>query len=138
VYEPVTEPPVAIDKPADFGTGVTARIEKFEAVQGVGQGPGEVSGPALSVTIVLVNDTSAAVSLDTMVVELYSGPDAAPGLPLSGSGAALFSGMLGAGESTTGVYVFGVPADQRDQVQITVSYTPGAPTVLFEGAAPAA
>lgn len=135
-YEPTTEPPVGLEEPGVFGTGVVARLVSIEAVDGVAQGPGEASGPSLQLVIELTNDTTEPVSLNTTVVELYAGPDEIPSNLLSGSGADLFSGELAAGDSTTGIYVFRVDPELRDRIQVTVSYTPAAPTLLFEGAAP--
>jgi hypothetical protein len=137
-YSPQTEPGVALDAPADFGTGVVARIASVTAVEGVAQGPGESGGPSLRVELTLTNSTGSAISLDTTVVDLYFGADQTPGLLLSGSGETLFSGSLDDGASASATYVFKVPVDQRDRVQVTVSYTRGEPTVLFEGTAPAA
>jgi hypothetical protein len=135
-YEPVTEPAVPLDQPVDFGTGVSARLVSIEPVDGVAEGPGEVSGPSLQVTVELTNATATSVSLDTTVVDLYAGPDAVPGELLAGAEDTLFSGEMAPGTSATAVYVFRVAPELRSRIQVTVSYTPGAPTVLFEGPMP--
>ena len=132
------QPAVDMTSPADFGTGMTARVAGLESVDGVAEGPGEVAGPSVRVTVVLTNGTGADVSLDTTVVNLYAGAQLTPGEPLSGPGVSVFSGTLAPGAEATGVYVFRVPADQRDHLQITVSYDPTSTTVLFEGPGPAA
>lgn len=137
-YAPVTEPAVALDQPASFATGVTAELTKVESVDGEAQGPGEVAGPAVRVTVRLTNGTAAAVPLTQAVVNVYAGQDLAPGEPLSGPGGKPFTGTLQPGATATGVYVFNVPADQRDRLQVTVSYDPTVTTVLFEGAGPTA
>lgn len=136
-FDPSTEPAVGLDEPAPFDSGVSAHLDELEAVQGEAEGPGEVSGPSVRVTVVLTNGTGAAVSLDQTVVNVYGGAQRAPGSPLSGPGVDEFSGSLAAGESATGVYVFALPADQRDPLQVTVSYDPQDVTVLFEGPGPA-
>lgn len=135
-FVPETEPAVPLASPAPFGTGVVARLAGLEAVQGVAQGPGEVSGPALRVVVEIVNGTAAPLSLDTAVVELYGGPDEVPGLLLSGSGEGLLSGDLEPGATAAGTYVFRIAPELRDPVRVTVSYSAEAPTVLFEGPAP--
>lgn len=136
-FDPSTEPAVGLDDPAAFESGVTARLDELEAVQGEAQGPGEVSGPAVRVTIELTNGTGAAIALDRTVINVYGGPEQTPGSPLSGPGVDEFSGSLAAGGSATGVYVFALPLDQRDPLQVTVSYDPEDVTVLFEGPGPA-
>ena len=130
--------PIDTDEVADFGTGVTAEIVGLEAVDGVAKLPGEISGPALRVTVRLTNGSDAALALARVQVDLNSGADRAPGLALTEPGAAPFVGELAPGDSADGVYVFGVPADRRDQVRVLVLYSVDAPMVVFEGPAPAA
>lgn len=137
-YTPVTEPAVALDQPATFASGVVAELTKVESVDGEAQGPGEVAGPAVRVTVRLTNGTEAAVPLAGAVVNVYAGQDLAPGEPLSGPGGKPFTGTVQPGATATGVYVFNVPADQRDRLQVTVSHDPTVTTVLFEGAGPSA
>ncbi|MDC7120070.1 hypothetical protein OMK64_00795 [Cellulomonas fimi] len=137
-YTPVTEPAVALDQPATFATGVTAELTKVESVAGEAQGPGEVAGPAVRVTVRLTNGTAAAVPLTSAVVNAYAGQDLAPAEPLSAPGGQPFAGSVQPGATATGVYVFNVPADQRDRLQVTVSYDPTVTTVLFEGPGPSA
>ena len=129
----MTTPPVALDGTASFGTGVTARLTAVESVAGEASGPGEVAGPAVRVTVELHNGTNHALALNMVVVDVFAGSELAPGEPLSGPGVRWFDGTLEPGDDATGVYVFGVPADRRDQVHVRVSYDPLAPTVLFEG-----
>lgn len=137
-FVPGTEPAVPLTSTAEFGTGMSARVAGLESVDGVAEGPGEVAGPSVRVSVVLTNGTGAAASLDSTVVNLYAGEQLAPGEPLSGPGVSVFTGSLAPGASATGVYVFRVPSDLRDRLQITVSYDPTATTVLFEGPGPAA
>lgn len=136
-FVPGTEPAVPLTATAEFGTGMSARVAGLESVDGVAEGPGEVAGPSVRVSVVLTNGTGAAASLDSTVVNLYAGEQLAPGEPLSGPGVSVFTGTLAPGASATGVYVFRVPSDLRDHLQITVSYDPTSTTVLFEGAGPA-
>jgi hypothetical protein len=129
---PPVETPVEIDAPATFDASVTAEVTQVESVQGEAQGPGEIGGPALRVSISLANGTGRDVDLDTSVVALFYGADDIPAAELSGPGAERFQGTLKAGATASGVYVFRVPADERD-IRITVSYSPTDTTVAFEG-----
>lgn len=116
--------------------GVTFSISGLEAVDGVANGPGEVAGPALRFTLSVRNDTAEAVSLVATVVNLFAGADRAPAAELGEPGGVPLPETVAPGETATGVFVFNVPTDQRDQVQISVDYSVDAPIVLFEGAAP--
>ena len=128
-----TAPPVDLEDPAEIGT-VTARLVRIEAIEGEADGPGEIAGPALRVTVELTNGGDTEVDLTGVVVNLYHGPGSAPAEMLAGSGSSWLEGRLAAGASAAGVYVFTVPADDRDPVQVTIFVTPDEPTVLFEGA----
>lgn len=128
-----TAPPVDLEEPAGIGA-LTARLARIEAIEGEADGPGEIAGPALRVTVELTNGGAAEADLTGVVVNLYHGPDAAPAEMLAGSGSDWLEGSLAPGATVTGVYVFTVPADDRVPVQVTVFVTPDEPTVLFEGA----
>lgn len=130
--------PIDTDELGDFGTGVTAEIARLEAVDGVAELPGEISGPAIRVTVRLTNGSAGALDLARVQVDLNSGADRAPGIALGEPGGAPFTGTLEPGRSAEGVYVYGVPLDRRDQVQILVLYSVDAPMMVFEGPAPTA
>lgn len=132
---PVADP-IPPDEVGEFGTGVTAEIVTLEAVEGVAQLPGEISGPAVRVRVRLANGSDAVVNLSRVLVDVSYGPDRTPGLALGEPDAEPFIGELAAGDTAEGVYVFGVPLDARDQVQISVSYDVTAPILVFEGPAP--
>jgi hypothetical protein len=130
--------PIPPDEVGDFGTGVTAEIVTIEAVEGVARLPGEIGGPALRVRVRLTNASDDAVNLSRVLVDVTYGPGRTPGLALGEPGAEPFVGELPAGRSAEGVYVFGVPVDERGQVQVSVSYDVAAPIVVFEGPSPRA
>jgi hypothetical protein len=134
--QPAAQAPVTFTEPAAPVPGVTFSISGLEAVQGVANGPGEVGGPALRFTLNVRNDTAAAVSLTSTVVNLFAGPDRAPAVELGEPGGVPLPESVAPGASATGVFVFTVPVELRNQVQISVDYAVDAPVVLFEGAAP--
>jgi hypothetical protein len=132
----VTKPPVALDEPASFGSGLVARVTGLEAVQGEARGPGETAGPALRVVVEIRNTSGRAVSLARAIVTVSYGREPAPGVALSGPGVRPLAGSVDAGGSATGSYVFGVPEDERTNIQVSISVDAAQPTVLFEGSAP--
>lgn len=133
-----TLPPVAIDEPADAGTGMTFQLDRLEAVQGEATGPGEVAGPAVRVTVTATNGSKQPVLIDGTVVDLVYGAERTSAAPLSGPGAVRFEGSIAPGESATAVYVFDVPIDQRAEVSVIVSYLASVSPVVFTGPAPTA
>ncbi len=130
---PPVLPAVALDERGEVGDGVTATVRSLEAIEGTGYGPGNIAGPALRVTLLLENGTQDPLDLGGTAVELTTGPDSAPASPLDDPSQAPFSGTVASGQSAEGVYVFTVPADQRDQVTISVGHRPGAPVMVFRG-----
>ena len=127
-----TAPAVGLTDTADFGDRVTARITQVAAVQATATLPGEVSGPAVAVTVEITNSSAETVGLDSVTLTLT---DAAgnPASPIAADPSTPLSGVLAAGAAATGTYVFTVPADQRNPVTVTVSYSSGAPTLVFSG-----
>lgn len=123
--------PVALDEAAAFGTGVSATLGAVRAVEVEGQGPGEVSGPALAFEVVVTNGTGAPVDLSTVTVALTD-DSGAPGLPMSGAPASPFAGELAAGASATATYVFRGVQDGL-ALRLEVSYSTAAPVVVFAG-----
>lgn len=125
--------PVPLDETAEFGDEISAALSALEEIDGQGEGIGEISGPALRVTISLNNGTANPLSLDAVTVNLTFGADATPAVPLSDPSQQPFSGMLDPGQSAEGSYVFAVPLDVRDLISVTVSHSPASPTVVFNG-----
>jgi hypothetical protein len=132
----VTQPPVPLDETASFGNGLVARVTGLAAVQGEARGPGETAGPALRLVVAIRNSGGRAVSLANAVVSVSYGPDLAPAAGLSGPGVRPLAGSVPPGGSATGSYVFGVPEDDRADIQVSISLRASRPTVLLEGSAP--
>jgi hypothetical protein len=127
--------PVGFDEPAAVGNGITAEVVSLEAIDGTGQGAGNIAGPALRATIRITNGTAAPVSLDGVAVDLAYGPELTPASPLGDPSTAPFAGMVQPSGDAVGVYVFSVPAGDRDLVNLSVGYQAGAPFLVFAGPA---
>ncbi len=131
----VTNPPVPMDGEGDFGGQVTVRLPDISAIDASARLPGEISGPAVAVTVEIQNDSSDAIGLDSVSVDAF-GPGATPTSAITTDPAAPLSGVLNPGETKSGVYVFTMPQDARGDVQVIVSYSVGSPTVVFTGSVP--
>jgi hypothetical protein len=125
-----------IASPGTIKPGLTAQITKFEAVDGVAKTPGEVSGPSVRFTVVITNAGSSTESLATTVVTAYYGDDSTPALQLSEPGGVDLPASVAAGSSATGVYIFTIPTDQRNNVRFEVDYSTKVAPLVFQGALP--
>ncbi len=125
--------PVPLQDTVSYENGVTLSIDSVASFDAVGQGVGEVSGPALRVTITITNGTAEELNLDTVAVNLATGPDLTPAPPVSDPSSTPFTGTVASGGSAVGMYSFTVPTDSRDSITVTVNYTSGAVAAIFTG-----
>ena len=125
----------SIDQPADIVTGVSARVTKIEAVSGVANGPGEIAGPALRITVEVTNSAEAPFDLSAAIVNLYYGKARTPAGMLSGPGVQSFPASVSPGASATGRFVFNVPKASRGTIQVEFRGSPDASVAIFAGAA---
>jgi hypothetical protein len=111
--------------------GGTARtvLLRSQYVTVKGQGPGELSGPGVALTLQVTNGSSRPLDLDAVTVtagvrgEEASSSDAAPAKP--------FSGRLQPGTKAQGVYVFVLPTGASRPVGVVVSLAPDLPVARF-------
>lgn len=126
--------------PAPFGDevtpqpGVTVAVPKVEKVTGEANTPGEVGGPALRFTVDVTNGTGKTLDLRTVVVNAYYGPDRTPASPLLKPGGKAFDPEVGDGDTARGVFVFNVPAEFQDEVELEIDPRVDAPIAIFTGA----
>lgn len=95
--------------------------------------PGEIGGPAVSVSVALTNVTDDPVDLDAVTV---TGADASttPLSPLSVETATPFAGVLEPGAQVEGTYLFSYPEGSTQPITVTVSPSPELPVAVFVGA----
>jgi hypothetical protein len=113
-------------------SGVSVRLDGVTAITAKAQLPGEISGPAIEITVRVLNTSTQSISLNDVVVNATDSTGV-PGVQMSASPAAPFPASVAAGQQATGIYVFTLGTAHRDPVSITVSYRPGAPVALFTG-----
>lgn len=112
--------------------GLTANVSSVESYTATARRQGEVSGPAVKVTLKLVNNTGSDFALTTATVNAYYGAGSTPASPVAGDPAAKpFTGSLTPGATATAVYVFTVPASDSGDVTLTLSDQAGAQLVVF-------
>jgi hypothetical protein len=124
-----TLPPVAPSRTVTVGAAARTVLLGSRNVTVTGQGPGELSGPAVALTLQVTNGSSAPLGLDAVIISASIGgqeasaSDAAPAKP--------FSGSLASGAKAQGVYVFVLPAGGRRPVGVVVSLAPDLPVARF-------
>jgi len=105
------------------------------SVQSVAKGPGEISGPAIKVTISLKNGTKHAISVNQVTVNVSYGSNGSPSIAVLGDPSSKpFSGTAAPGATARGTYIFDIAKNQRSDVSISVSYAALSPIVVFKGA----
>jgi ABC-type Fe3+-hydroxamate transport system substrate-binding protein len=124
-----TLPPVAPSRTVTVGGAARTVLLGSRNVTVSGQGPGELSGPGVALTLRVTNGSSSPLDLDAVTVSASirgqeaSSSDAAPAKP--------FSGRLAPGANAEGVYVFVLPAGARRPVGVVVSLAPDLPVARF-------
>ncbi len=125
-------PPIALGKTAVTGK-VLITIASYQSVTAQAKGPGEVSGPAVKMTISIKNGTTAPIDVSKVVVNVTD-RSGVPSSQFTGPPATSFSGTLAAGKSSSAIYVYSLTSDHENPVNVSVSYSPSAPIVQFVGA----
>lgn len=79
------------------------------------------------------NGRDDPLTTSSVVVNLYYGPDQVPAGAIMQPGAEPFPPVIAPQDDGTGVFVFTVPEEQRDEVLVEVDVQFDEPVVLFAG-----
>lgn len=121
-----------IDEPVGFETGISVELASVKAASVTAETPGEVSGPAVVVSIRVTNDSTDSVNLDSAVVTL-SADKGGYGVGTTAGSPKPLSGNLKPGASADGKYVFMLDPAKGRSVSISVNYGAGEPVAVFTG-----
>ncbi|GAA3602690.1 hypothetical protein [Agrococcus terreus] len=124
--------PVAVDEPTEVAD-VRVTLADAERVQGVARLPGEISGPAVRLTVRIDNDGGAPLDAEYVVVSAFYGAARTPANELGEPGGAPFSGTIPPGGSAEGVYVFEASDAELADVLVRVETAAGEPAATFRG-----
>jgi hypothetical protein len=136
--EIVTPPPiepsvdVSIAQPAVLPTGVSVKLASVTAMTVTAETPGENSGPAVVVAVVVTNDGKVDADVDSAYLTLVAA-DGEYGIPTTAGPNVPLKGQLRPGQSATGSYVFMLSAPAGREVTVTVTHSAGQPAALFTG-----
>lgn len=132
----VTLPATPLTATGRFGTGVAVRVLHIAYGTVTGSGPGVLSGrPTVTFTLAITNGSPAPISIDTVQVNASYGSTATPAVAACCGDAQPFGGSLAAGRTATAAYAFAIPVPQQRDVELSVWYGQGVPTVVLTGSA---
>ncbi len=117
---------------AALGGGVEATITDVRGVTVQSHIPGDIGGASVQVTIRIVNGSSKPLGVDDVVVNATDSAGT-PAAGVSTAPARPFRGAIAPGEQADGVYLFSIPVERRNPIQVTVDYAAGAPEARFTG-----
>lgn len=117
---------------ASLPEGVKVRVSKVTAFTAKAETPGEVTGPAVAVTIVLKNASKETISVDSAMVSLTE-KSGDPAQPTTSDPYAPFAGDVAPGAKQAATYVFLIAKKDRKDVKITVEYLAGNTVADFSG-----
>lgn len=121
-----------LDAEVSLPGGVHLQVTKIKPFTAKAETPGEVTGPALAVSVRLTNETTDPINVDSTIVTLTeAGGD--PAQPTTSEPYQPFSGEISVGDSGTGTYVFLIPKKHRKQLTIAVEYRAGQSIAEFVG-----
>lgn len=128
-----TLPPADFDDAVAVEGGARVSVSSIEDVDGEAVVPGEVSGPAVRITVEVENDTEEAIDLTTAVVTVYAGESGLQANPVSKPAGKAFPSEVAPGNTAQGAFVFELPEDQRSGVRVEVDLSVSDPLIAFEG-----
>lgn len=128
-------PAVGLDDAANPARDISVTITSIESVRSRAELPGELSRPALRVTLRVDNSGRKTARLGAPVANLYFGADRTPAISMRNPGSRPFPGAVRPASSVTGRFVFNVPRSDRNKIEIEVDLASGLRIVAFEGSA---
>jgi len=132
---PTLSPPAQgepVDVAAGGGEVLGVALEGVRAVEVAADGPGEVSGPGIALTVSVRNGNGGPLSLAGLVVTADSGQDAVPAVAADGGDP--LPASLAAGELGRGTYVFLLGDSGAESVRALVTLSADLPIVALRGA----
>lgn len=120
------------DEAIELPTDVVVSLTGISTTTLEAETPGEYSGPAIVVTVQIVNDSSTAQDVGSAVVSL-SAEDGEVGVPTGASPYAPLTGEVAAGGTVEGTYVFMLDPASGRTVTVRVNHSAGEPVAVFTG-----
>ena len=130
--------PAGFTAPAEWSDGASVRVTEAHRQVSGGTGPGALAGqPQTSFTLEVTNGSKAPLDLNGVVVQATYGAATTQASPLYDATAVDFGGALEPGATATAVYSFAIPADQLEDVHLSVDVDGTRFPAVFAGEVPA-
>ncbi|MET3805224.1 hypothetical protein ABIB25_002225 [Nakamurella sp. UYEF19] len=105
---------------------------KIVTVNVTASGPGETSGPGVTITLRVTNSGPRAASLTNVGVEV-TGKSGVPGVQVAQADVVPFVGTVAPGKTAEGSYLFRLDSAEQKPLTIAVNSFASSPTVIFVG-----
>ncbi|GAA1417353.1 hypothetical protein [Agrococcus citreus] len=129
---PLPSTAARLDEQVAFDTGMVVEVVSVEPIEVEAETPGEISGPAVVVTVAARNDSDAPRSVDSAVV-MVATADGVPGVGTTAGDPSPFVGVIAPGATASARYVFMLDPAAGREVTVTVNYAAGEPVAVFTG-----
>lgn len=115
-----------------FDTGIVVDVSSVEPVEVEAATPGEISGPAVIVTVTARNDSARPQEVDSAVVTLIA-DDGEVGVGTTAGDPSPLQGVIAPGDTASGRYVFMLDPASGRELTVSVNYAAGEPVAVFTG-----
>ncbi|RXW32435.1 hypothetical protein C1706_07825 [Propioniciclava flava] len=119
-------------QPVTFDSAATVSLDALSAISVSATTPGEITGPAVKVTVKVSNGSQQALDVSSAVVSVTA-EDGTLGIPTTAGDPAPLEGVIAPGQSVTGSYVFMLDPAAGRGVLVTVNYAAAEPVAVFTG-----
>lgn len=120
-----------IAEPVALTTGMVIDIISVDAIEVTAETPGEISGPAVRVTVSAQNASTEPQSVDSAVVSVVA--ENGFGIGTTAGDPSPLAGEVAPGDTVTGVYVFMLDPAADREITVSVNYAAGEPVAVFTG-----
>lgn len=135
--DPGEATPVPFAEPVTTASKLVVTVDSVTAVTAGEALPGEVTGPAVQVTLTVRNDGASTAAVRGASLNLtYGGDERTPAAPVSSDGTIAWPDTLEPGASATVVSTFSVPETNAGEVRVIVDLLASEPDVVFVGSRP--
>lgn len=129
---PVVTRSASAGQPVTFDSAATVSLDALSAISVSATTPGEITGPAVQVTVKVSNGSQQALDVSSAVVSVTA-EDGTLGIPTTAGDPAPLEGVIAPGQSVTGSYVFMLDPAAGRGVLVTVNYAAAEPVAVFTG-----
>lgn len=127
-----TLPTVPLSKTASYRSGIGVALVSIAPSTAKARNIGEVSGPALTITVKVTNNSDMAADISAVIVNVFD-RTGAPCNQIQNDKLHQFGGKLAPGKSAEGQYQFTIAKDRRNPIAVQVIYAGGEPVAVFRG-----